>query len=54
MRRQRVALEQVGGDLQQVAGGQRAFQAKTELLSPVKQATSAVRPDLDDVIELEG
>ncbi|MHC5002261.1 MAG: GH3 auxin-responsive promoter family protein [Planctomycetota bacterium] len=38
----------------QVERGGRAFQAKTELLSPMKQATVEVRPELDGVIELEG
>jgi hypothetical protein len=38
---------------EQVAKGGRAFQAKTELLSAVKQDTMVVRPDLDDIIELE-
>jgi hypothetical protein len=37
----------------QVAKGGRAFQAKTELLSPKKLATMEIRPELDDVIELE-
>lgn len=37
----------------QVAQGKRAFQAKTELLTPVKLATQVVRPELDRVVELE-
>lgn len=37
----------------QVAEGKRAFQAKTEVLTPVKMATQMVRPELDRVIEIE-
>jgi len=37
----------------QVAGGKRAFQAKTEVLSPVKEATAIAGPEIADVIELE-
>jgi hypothetical protein len=37
----------------QVAGGHRAFQAKTELLSPMKAETAMIRPELDNVVELE-
>ena len=37
----------------QVAGGKRAFQAKTEVLSPVKEATSIAGPEIADVVELE-
>jgi hypothetical protein len=38
----------------QVAEGKRAFQAKTELLSPSKLATTKIRPELVEVIEMEG
>ena len=37
----------------QVAEGKRAFQAKTEVLTPVKLQTEVVRPELDRVIEPE-
>jgi hypothetical protein len=37
----------------QVAEGKRAFQAKTELLTPVKLKTEMIRPELDRVIELD-
>ena len=36
----------------QVAGGKRAFQAKTQKLSPVKEATMAIKPELLEVVEL--
>lgn len=35
------------------AAGQRLFQAKTEVLSPMKLKTQEVRPEIDQVIELE-
>ena len=35
-----------------VASGKRAFQAKTQLLSPVKQQTIEIRPELLNVVEL--
>lgn len=35
----------------QVATGKRAFQAKTQVLSPQKQATMDIRPELDDIVE---
>ncbi|MFH0725192.1 MAG: GH3 auxin-responsive promoter family protein [Pseudomonadota bacterium] len=35
-----------------VQGGHRMFQAKEEILSPVKQRTDMIRPELDHVIEL--
>jgi hypothetical protein len=38
---------------QQVAGGGRAFQAKTELLSAVKADTEMIRPELENVVEME-
>ena len=38
---------------EQVAAGKRAFQAKTELLSPMKQATVAIKPELERVYELQ-
>jgi len=38
---------------EQVASGKRAFQAKTELLSPMKQATATIRPELERVYELQ-
>ncbi len=36
----------------QIQGGKRAFQAKTELLSPVKAETQAIRPELERIVEL--
>ena len=36
----------------QVAQGKRAFQAKTEVLTPVKLQTEMIRPELDRVIEI--
>lgn len=36
----------------QVASGTRAFQAKTEVLSPVKQQTMEVMPDLAAIVEI--
>ncbi len=36
----------------QIQGGMRAFQAKTQLLSPVKAETQAIRPELERVVEL--
>jgi hypothetical protein len=38
---------------QQVAGGKRAFQAKTEVLSPIKQHTMEVMPELRSIVELD-
>jgi hypothetical protein len=38
----------------QVESGKRAFQAKTEVLSPMKAETMAVRPELDEIVELDG
>jgi hypothetical protein len=35
-----------------VRSGHRMFQAKEEILSPVKQQTDKIRPELDHVIEL--
>ncbi len=37
----------------QVEGGMRAFQAKTQLLSPDKMVTQKIRSDLESIIELE-
>jgi len=37
----------------QVEGGMRAFQAKTQLLSPVKEETVQIRPELEAVVELD-
>ena len=37
----------------QVESGKRAFQAKTDVLSPMRQAPAAVLPDLDEVVEIE-
>ena len=37
----------------QVAGGMRAFQAKTQLLSPVKQETQEVLPELENIVEIK-
>ena len=37
----------------QVATGKRAFQAKTQVLSPQKQVTMDIRPELDDIVELD-
>jgi hypothetical protein len=37
----------------QVEGGMRAFQAKTQLLSPEKMVTQKIRSDLETIIELE-
>ena len=36
-----------------VAAGKRAFQQKTELLSATKADSVMVRPELDDVIEID-
>lgn len=36
-----------------VRSGRRAFQAKTEILSPMKLATAAIRPELERVIEFD-
>jgi hypothetical protein len=41
------------GRRRQVAGGARAFQAKTELLSADKLRTRFIRPELDSVVELD-
>ncbi len=41
------------GRQQQVEAGMRAFQAKTQLLSPVKQETTMIRPDLEAIIEMD-
>ncbi|WP_136808263.1 GH3 auxin-responsive promoter family protein [Desulfosediminicola flagellatus] len=38
---------------QQVEGGMRAFQAKTQLLSPDVLATQHIRPELEKIVELE-
>jgi hypothetical protein len=38
---------------EQVAGGKRAFQSKTELLTPDKLQTMDIRPELDDVVEMD-
>ena len=37
----------------QVAEGKRAFQAKTEVLTPIKMETQMIRPELERVIEIE-
>lgn len=37
----------------QVGSGKRMFQAKTEILSPMKQQTQAIRPELEETVELE-
>jgi len=37
---------------QQVESGMRAFQAKTQLLTPQKAVTQEIRPDLENVVEL--
>jgi len=37
----------------QVEGGMRAFQAKTQLLSPEKMLTQKIQSDLENIIELE-
>ena len=41
------------GRRQQVESGMRAFQAKTQLLSPEKIVTQMIRADLEDVVELD-
>lgn len=41
------------GRQQQVELGMRAFQAKTQLLSPVKEETMKVKPELEAVIEMD-
>jgi hypothetical protein len=41
------------GRQQQVEAGMRAFQAKTQLLSPVKEETVMIRPELEAVIEMD-
>lgn len=38
---------------EQVAQGTRAFQAKTELLAPLRARTQMMRPELERVVELE-
>lgn len=40
------------GRQQQVEAGMRAFQAKTQLLSPIKEETVMVKPELEAVIEM--
>ena len=39
--------------IQKVEGGMRAFQAKTQLLSPDKMVTQEIRPEIEAVIEIE-
>ncbi|MGI9206259.1 MAG: hypothetical protein ACR2Q3_19745 [Woeseiaceae bacterium] len=41
------------GRRQQVAEGKRAFQAKTELLSAEKLQTQFIRPELENVVEMD-
>jgi hypothetical protein len=41
------------GRRQLAESGKRVFQAKTELLSPVKLETRVVKPELTSIIELE-
>ena len=41
------------GRQKQVEGGMRAFQAKTQLLSPVKEETVQVMPELEAIVELD-
>jgi hypothetical protein len=36
----------------QVESGKRAFQAKTELLSPIKLETQVVKPELEEIVEM--
>ena len=38
---------------EQVAQGMRAFQAKTVLLTPVKEETTFMRPEIKDIVEIE-
>ena len=40
------------GRKQQVESGMRAFQAKTQLLTPQKAVTQEIKPDLENVVEL--
>jgi hypothetical protein len=40
------------GRKQQVESGMRAFQAKTQLLTPQKTVTQEIKPDLENVVEL--
>jgi len=42
------------GRRQLAESGKRVFQAKTELLSPVRLGTQVVKPELSAIIELEG
>ncbi|MEN8728320.1 MAG: GH3 auxin-responsive promoter family protein [Desulfuromonadales bacterium] len=42
------------GRQQQVEAGMRAFQAKTQLLSPVKEETVLIKPELEAVVEMDG
>jgi len=42
------------GRRQLAESGKRVFQAKTELLSPVRLGTQVVKPELSTIIELEG
>ena len=39
--------------IKKVEGGMRAFQAKTQLLSPEKMVTQKIRPELEAIIEIE-
>ena len=41
------------GRRQQVSEGKRAFQAKTELLSAEKLQTQFIRPELENVVEMD-
>jgi len=42
------------GRRQLAESGKRVFQAKTELLSPVRLGTQVVKPELSAIIELTG
>ena len=39
--------------IKKVEGGMRAFQAKTQLLSPEKMLTQQIRPELESIIEMD-
>ena len=39
--------------IEKVEGGMRAFQAKTQLLSPEKMVTQKIRPELEAIVEIE-
>ena len=38
---------------EQVASGMRAFQAKTQLLSPDKLATQQIQSELEEIVDME-